>query len=194
MLWLIENATTVYLLLATLAILLLVAYWKTRERRLLYGVAGTVGVAVLVGLLRLFFGGLSDQLQIENSLEAMRQAVRNRDADELFKHMAADFRFGGMDRRTFRGLVERALQSGGVTDVQYRDLEHAQVTRGPAPGKGSATIEFSVKPEGGLNSQRLHAFCKATFVLEADGKWRLQTFEVRDPVTNQPLDVSQLRP
>jgi hypothetical protein len=191
MLWVIENAGTIYLILAAVAIVLLVAYWNTRKRRLLYGVAGTAALAGLVWLLRFLFAGLSDDLQIQNSIHAMRQAVQKRDAAALFQHIAADFHLGGQDRATFRGFVERTLQAGGVDDVLCWNIEHAKVTRGPEPGKGRATIEFTVKPQGSLSNDWFGQ-CLATFVLEADGKWRLQTFEVRDPVNNQPLTIPQV--
>jgi hypothetical protein len=190
-LWVIENAGTVYLILAVVAVILLVAYWQTRNRRLLYGVGGTAALAGVVWLLVLFFGGLSDDVQIRNSIGAMRQAVQKRDTAALFQQIAADFHLGGQNREAFRGFVERTLQGGGVTDVEVWDFEHAQVTRGPGPGKGRATIEFSVKPKGSLGND-FFGRCVATFVLETDGKWRLQTFEVHDPVNNQLLGIPQV--
>jgi hypothetical protein len=190
-LWVIENSGTVYLILGAIAIVLLVAYWNTRQRRLLYAVAGTAALAGLVWLLTLLFAGFSDDLQIKKSIQAMRDAVQKRDTAALFGQIAADFRLAGQDRNAFRAFVDRTLQSGGVRDVECWDFEHAKVTRGPEVGKGRATIEFSVKPHGSL-SDDWFGRCVATFVLEPDGKWRLQTFEVRDPV-NQPLTIPQVR-
>jgi hypothetical protein len=185
-LWLIENASTICLFLAAVAILLLVAYWKTREHRLLFGVAGAAGLAALIGLIRFFFGGYSDQLQLEWTLTAMRTAVQKRDTAALFQHIASDFHFAGQNREFFRAFVDRHLQNGDVTDVQFWNEERAKVTR-PGPDKGRATIEFTVKPKGNITGDWFGQ-CIATFVLE-DGKWRLQTFELRDPVNNQPFQI-----
>jgi hypothetical protein len=191
-LWVIENAGTVYLILAAVAVVLLVAYWNTRQRRLLYAVGGTAALAGVVWLFASLFSGLSDHLQIKHSLDAMREAVQKRDTAALFRQVAADFRLNGQDREAFRAFVERTLQNGGVTDVEIWNEEHAKVTRGPAPGQGRATIEFSVKPKGSLNDAWFGE-CLATFVLEPDGKWRLQTFEVREPGRTQPVVIPQLR-
>jgi hypothetical protein len=191
LLWVIENSGTVYVALAAVAVVLLVAYWNTRQRRVLYAVAGTAALAGVVWLLTFLFAGISDDLQIKDSIQAMRQAVQKRDTAALFRQIAADFRLNGQDREVFRGFVERVLQSGGVTDVEVWNEEHAKVTRGPGRGQGRATIEFSVKPKGNLNDAWFGE-CLATFVLEPDGKWRLQTFEVREPGRTQPVAIPQL--
>ena len=71
------------------------------------------------------------------------------------------------------------VQLRPIDDVAW-DLE--AIERVEATGdRETATIHFKVKPRGNWGTGAEFYRCKATFVREADGKWRLRTFELFDP-------------
>lgn len=185
--WLLEDPTSLYLFLGVLGLILLVLWWRSRNRRLLYG----VGVVVLVGILVwvLGFTANTDGKQIRDSIDAMGAAVRNRDVDGLFRHIADDFTARGLDRARFRELVQRAIRERMVTEIVVWNFEPAKVKR-QSRTQGTATIAFDVKPRGGF-TEGLFGRCEATFTLDKDGKWKLKTFEVYNPPPgpHQPMTI-----
>lgn len=56
-------------------------------------------------------------------------------------------------------------------------------------------MEFYVKPKGrAMGGSEAFFICKADFVLDPDGQWLLQTFQVFNPAvdTNRPMTMPEL--
>jgi ketosteroid isomerase-like protein len=186
--WLFEGRIVVYCLLGAVAIVLLVL-WRMYPRRGL--LVAVVAIAALAGL---YF--LLDRLvetpreQIERKLVVeMREAVKARDVDAIFKYIAADFRFRGQNREAFHGYVADALRAGLVEDVIIYDVSF------PDGGDDrTRPVEFMAKPKAPWAENQPAYRVTAKFVREGDGQWRLQSFEVYNPVLGQqPMDIPNLR-
>ena len=185
--WLFEGRAVIYWLIGTLAVVLLIVWWMHRKRGLLIA-AGAV--AALAGV---YF--LLDRLvetpreQIERKLGEMKAAVKARDPDAIFKHIAADFRFRGQNRESFRTYVGDALRSGLIEDLIIYDVSFPD-------GGDSHTrpFEMMAKPKAWWMENQLAYPVRGKFVREPDGQWRLQSFEVYNPVLGQqPMDIPNLR-
>jgi hypothetical protein len=186
--WLFEGRAVVYALLAAVAGVLLILWWMHRKRNLL------IAVGVVAGLAGLYF--LLDRLvetpreQIERKVGEMAAAVKARDAGTIAKHLAADFRFHGQDRDSFRKFVESAVNRGVLDELTVWDMEW------PEEGDDrTRRVQFKAKPKGGMAAGiEYYYLVKARFVREADGQWRLKDFDVYNPFvdSNRPLDIPNL--
>jgi hypothetical protein len=179
--WLYDHQTLVYGFLVCVTVILLVVWRRLRHWPLAAGAAGAVVLIVLVW----FFGRASDQQQIETSINEMAAGVRAHNVDRIFAHIAADFRFGSADRANFRKRVEAHL--GEVNEVKVWDFVPDEVSR----ANRTAKVHFMVKAEGNFVDQPVGYLCRADFVLESDGKWRLKGFQLTNPVadTHQPIQI-----
>jgi len=197
--WLFEGRTTVYVILAAVAVLLLVAWWQTRKRYWLYpGLAflALVGLYFLLDRLK-----ETDREQIERKVQEMSAAVSERNVDRIFANVSEQFRLNNQNRAAFRGFADQAIRRGQVTEVKAWELRfpddfRTKVRRtGPTvpPELDAARVSFMVKPEGpGLGAPFFR--CDATFVRDPDGQWRLFTFQLFQPGvdSNQPFQIPQL--
>jgi hypothetical protein len=183
---LVNHPLPIYIVLGIIALGLLIALWKTRKRGYALGLAGVAVAAFLVWLVISLIP--TDQKQIAGAIQDMGEGVRKADVNRIFANISDQFRLGGMQKETFRTFVADRLRRGDVTEVVAYDLEDAQVSR---PNR-TATIEFKVKPHGNAVQEGTFYFCKATFVLDSDNRWRLKDFILNDPVTNRPLDIPSI--
>jgi hypothetical protein len=180
--WLFEGRTAVYCLLGVVAVILFLVWWRTRTRAVLLAagaVALLAGVYLLLSLLV-----ETPRKQIERELQEMAAAVKARNTDGIFKHIAREFSFRGMDRAQFRGSVDTVLQRGLVDDLVIYDVEWRE------PGDNRMRpVEFMAKPKGPALGDQPAYRVRARFVLEDDGQWRMQSFEVYNPVAGkEPMD------
>ncbi len=184
--WLFEGRVAVYCLLGVLAAMLLLVWWRSRKRTALVAalaVAALAGVYFLLGTLV-----ETPRKQIERNLSEMAAAVKSRDADRIFSHIAKDFKFRGMDRTQFRGYVDTALQRGIVTELVIYD-----VTWPDGGDDHLRPVEFMAKPKGPVLGDQPAYRVTSKFVREADGQWRMQGFEVYNPVAGQePMNIPSL--
>jgi hypothetical protein len=179
--WLFEGRLTVYLFLAAVALAFAGLYWRTHKRYWLFPAGAFVLLAAPYFLLDRLVETRSEQ--ITRKLGAMAAAVQRRDADAIFRHIAADFRVAGLDRATFRNYVEAAFNRG-VTGLKVWDFQFTDDSGG---------VAFFAKPEGTAAGANAHYLVRARFVQEG-GEWRLQTFQVFNPLvnTNTPLELPAL--
>lgn len=186
--WLIDEPLTARILLGVLALVLVIVWWRTRDRRWLYGVIGAVAVLFGIELAGAFLK--TDGRRIKDSIDAMGDAVRRKDVDGIFRHITDDFRARTLDRAAFRNLVEGALRRGDVTEVVVWNREVVKLDR-RGPTQGTATVHFDVKVKGPRVNESLFGNCEATFTLDKDGKWKLKTFEVFNPPPgpHEPMSI-----
>jgi hypothetical protein len=174
-LWLVEDPSTVYFILGLVALGCAVGFWLRQERKYLTG----LGIAlVLVGLVALLdFLVVTDFERMKMHVEEMAKSVAKKDTDRICSHISDRFRVGVGDKTTFRRLIDNWMKKGEVTELIVWEFERSDISREKKQGK----ITFLVKGRGPHLDQR-YLRCIATFVLEADGKWRLSTFELVDPL------------
>jgi hypothetical protein len=177
------------LLLAALVVVLLVVWLRTRERRfaVLLGVAG-----VLLALFALWktFGPESDAAQVKRKLHALAAGVRAKQIDQVAQHVSDQFSYQGLDKRAMTQHVGRFIQNEELTDIEIWKEEPVQFKSGP--NGRVATIEFKAKPKSKDLPTELYFHVIATFVLDGDGQWRLQGFELFRQPGNQSVRIPQL--
>jgi hypothetical protein len=199
--WLYEGRQSVYLLLAALAVLV-TALWarsgfvliKEKTYKTRYGAPPRRKLAqlpVLLALLALLAAGyfLLDRLvetrreQIERKLQVMAAAVRTRNVDAIMEHISEQFRFQNMDRSAFRGMVDGAVRNGAVNDLVVWNVQFPD---------DSGRVTFMAKPKGSRVQDNAGFLVRAEFVQDADGQWRLRTFQVFFPSGGEPVTVPQI--
>jgi hypothetical protein len=190
--WLFEGRVLVYVILACVGVLLLFQWWQLRKRSWLYAF---LGVAALAGVYFLLDRAVeTDREQIERKVREMAGAVKRGDVDGIFRHVSESFLLNGADKRMFRDRVEGVLEQKFVEEVEVWDFEipENRPDPDPPPGKKSMRIFFRAKPKGGVFREEIHYLGRARFVLDPDGQWRMQWFQISEPVTDQPLEVPYL--
>jgi hypothetical protein len=185
--WLVDDPSLVFLALAVLALVLGTCWWRTRRRGYLIGLGAVAVLCGLVWLLAHFTD--TDSKQIERSLRAMVRGVNHRNLDQVFEHVANDFRFGGANKAEFRKWAEGYLNSGGEVNLDVWDFQPREISR---PNR-SATVVFKVKARNPMTSGIEFYNCRARFTLDPDGQWRLKGFQLfppqTDPDTGEALEV-----
>jgi hypothetical protein len=196
--WLFEGRPTVYVLLVAGAVFLLVAWWQTRKRYALLGAGAVVGLIGLYFLLDRLV--VTDREQIVRQVREMAAAVKARNIDGLFAQVSDEFQVGGLDKAGFRSYAEQAILGGKVQEVEVWDFDVPSGFRSPHESRvGTSTrptevarIRFKAKPKGPILGDAWF-LCRAQFVRDPDGRWRLLHFDVFNPAvdTDQPLPLPQ---
>jgi hypothetical protein len=192
--WLVDNPTPVYVVLGIVALSFLIALWVTGKRRYIIGIAAAAGLALLFALLTMLMTlfAPTDRGKISHAIDEMGAGVKARDTDRIFAQISDRFRLGAMDKKAFRNAVDPILRRGDVTEIQVWDFRDFDISR----EKRIATVVFQVKPQPADRFDNQFYRCKATFVLDPDDEWRLQTFDVFNPFvdTDKPLSVPDVIP
>jgi hypothetical protein len=212
--WLADDPTLAYLILGLIAFGLGVGWWTNRgeepgsmriaawlqslkSRRLTRNQTCALGlaIAILLAIAVWQIGRVvvTDAKRIRFALEEMSAGVREKNVDKIFKQVSEKFKKGSRGKKEMRQWVEGHIRNEGVTRVNLSSLESPVISK----EKGTATIKFVATPDGSLFSEGRGALvgyrCFATFVLDPDGEWRLQTFRVSlitvDPETGADLDL-----
>ena len=177
--WLFEGRTSVYAVLAALAVFLLVAWWQMRKRWLL---AGVVLTAALVGLYALLDKAVeTDREQIVRKLREMAAAVNAHNLNAAFVHISDRFRSqGGKSKRELREAAQSLLELGDVESVQFWDIA---IEGRPSRELGEVHVFFSAKAHntrGGFLTD-----CDAVFEFNPQQGWQLRSFRLLKPQTNE---------
>jgi hypothetical protein len=184
--WLFEGHSSIYLVLGAAAVALLALWWRTRKRR--YAVALGL-VPVLAGLYGLLDVAVeTDGEQISRTVQGMAAGVGAGALDRVFEHVAEQFTSpAGRDKRAARQEADTVRRQYGVREVTVWGFEPKAVSR---PTR-TARVEFRVKVRSHLSRDVEFFLCRAEFVLEGDGQWRLKGFQLFNPFveTDQPLPV-----
>jgi hypothetical protein len=189
--WLVDEPTNAYLVLGTVALLCGAVWWETRQGRILLGVGAAIVLALVVWLLSVLI--VTDRRRLIDSIQQMSAAVAQRDTDGIFRHISRDFQLGNLGQQPFRQFVAEVLRNGEVTSVEAWDfVRPAEITRSPDGKQGTARITFMAKPKGPQVQDNVGYRVRATFVLEADGKWRMTTFTIHNPVNDAEMDIPRL--
>jgi ketosteroid isomerase-like protein len=185
--WLFEGRLAVYLALASVAAVCVMLWTRNRKRRWLYLACVPVLLIGVYFLLDLLVETRREQ--IGRKLKEMSAAVQARDVDRIFRHISEDFRLEqrgtSMDKAAFRRAVDTVFRNRVVDRVHIWDI---------AIGARAGDVVFRVKPTGQRIPDHPGFVCRATFVQDADGQWRMAGFQVFDPLVNadQPIDIPQL--
>jgi len=184
--WLFEGKPTVYLLLGVLGLILLVLWWRSRKKALLAGVVVVALLALIVFLLSILVP--TDRKQIDLSVREMAEGVRVRDLNRSFAQISEEFRRGDWNKRTLRQHADNALANLNIKEIRTWDFEVDEVKRDG--NKGTAKVHFSVKVVGEFPGSDAFYICRAEYMLDGDGKWRMRTFDLFNPAVNADTPVA----
>jgi hypothetical protein len=178
--------TPAVIILALVALALFVAFWNSRKTKYVLAAAAALGLIVVVWLIAHFLP--TDRKAIEAVIDDMAAGVRNRNADQIFRHFAKDFRFRSSDKKDFESRADPIIRSGRVSEVLILGYDKVEISRSAK----KADLIFRVKPLG-LGNDQVFYNCEATFVLEADDQWRMLKFELFMPIGDrQPVPIPGL--
>jgi hypothetical protein len=197
--WLFEGRLSVYLLLIGVGVIV-AAQWARngfvvfREERRTKGsttprrrlVVLPIVLAVLALLVGVYF--LLDRLvetrreQIARKLQEMAAAVRAGDLDRIFSHISERFNVQGMDKATFRNYAQAAMEQGWAEELALWDEQFTD---------DSGSVVFRAKPKG-RRMPEAQFVVRGQFVLDPDGQWRLEGFQVFFPAGDE-LTLPALR-
>jgi hypothetical protein len=199
---LVDNPSPAYLILGVIAIVFALGWWMSMRAPSHYGQdlgmvealkrgrlqrhqVYALGLAVVAALLLVVWlisaTVVTDSKRIQRAVEEMAAGVHEKNFDKVFAHISDRFNVGHTTKRGLRTLVESYVRRGEISDVVVWGFEPASVSR----EKREATIEFMVKLKGGLLAdENIPGRVLATFVLDPDGEWRLQSFQVFQPQTD----------
>src|SRR5262249_52353992 len=148
---------------------------RTRQRKHLAGLGislALIGVAWLVASLI-----PTDSRAIEKSLMKIVAGIRNRSTDQVFANLSEDFRYRTHNKSSFRSIADRHIKDGDAADIEVWDYEPDKISR----AEKKAEVHFNVRSSSVTPSGREFFLCRAKFVLENDGKWRMQSFDLLNP-------------
>jgi hypothetical protein len=194
--WLFEGRTSVYLVLIVLGGVVVLQWARvgfpivqeTRTRPPRRRLALLPILLVLIALLAGAYN-LLDRLvetrreQITRKLQEMAAAVKARNVDHIFAHVSEQFNVQGMNRAAFRGYVETAIENRWADEL---------VLWGDQFPDDSGGVNFFAKPKG-PRLQDTAFGVRGRFVLDSDGQWRLQGFEVFLGLGGDALSLPQVR-
>jgi hypothetical protein len=178
-----DPSSTLYLALGVLVVITLFLWSKSRKP------AGLIAVGVAVALLLAVY--LCDKMaespreQVERKTHEIAAAVTAKNSDQLTSNVAESFRYGGVDKAGVKTEADKAVKQYGLQEIQVWAFARTPVRRDDK----TYVQRFKLKPKGTFTMGVEHFDCEATWVKEADGQYRLQTFELFDPLTGKPFAV-----
>ena len=186
-LWLVQDPSFVYLLLVMAAVGLGFACWTTRRGKYLIALIGVIALIVAVWLPDRAV--VTDHEKMVANVQVMAENVERRDLDRIFSLISSQFRIGNMNRQDFRKWCQQRMTQENIINVRVWDLLPAEIDQ----AAGTAQIRFMVKGDGNWTRGGEFFRCRAFFVRDPDGEWRLRSFELfnpeRDPNVAEPLQL-----
>lgn len=174
--WLVEHPTPVLVILGLAAIALTYVWCVRQEKKILVAIAVVIGLMVLVKLLDVLI--VTDHEKVVLAVQDMAGSVQQKDVNRIFGLISEKFHAFGLDKAGFRKWVERRIHDADVTGLKVWDFEPTK----DAPQPNQKSILFLVKAEGDEQAGRTFFRCKATFVRDVDGQWRLSGCELMSPL------------
>jgi ketosteroid isomerase-like protein len=184
-------SSPVFLLLAVAVVVLLAVWFRTRDRRCAWALAVAAGLLLIYSLYQLVRSETPGE-QIERKTKEMAAAVKRKDMEAIFQHVSEEFKFGPFDKTAMRAYARQVTGNDELTDVEVWNFEPAKINPAKAGEKATATISFSMKPKGNNIPDGTMFRVVATFVQDADGQWRMQTFILYRFQSNEPFQIPQV--
>jgi hypothetical protein len=176
--WLFEGRTSVYVILAALAVFLLLLGGQTRKR---WWVIAAVVVAATIGLYALLDRLVeTDREQIVRKINAMAAAVNAHNLNAAFADFSDQFRTrGGKTKNELQAAAQSYLATKIVERVDVWDIV---LSERPSREKGETQVRFSAKTHG---VQEFLTDCEAIFEFRPEHGWQLKSFRLLKPQTNE---------
>src|ERR1700686_2420325 len=178
--WLVDNATTLYILFGLIAVALVMIWRSNRQNKYLGYAAGAVGMLVVVWLLTLVVP--SDSKQLEINVNAMAQAVMDGKVDDLFKHISNDFKYHTLTRDDLYKATQTAIKTHKVDGIGVSRFKVEELSRDKKFARASFVIA------GAADAANFIYRGETDFVLEGEA-WKVKTMRFYNPVVNQDQEI-----
>jgi hypothetical protein len=176
--WLVEGDATLLFVLASVGLICAAVWWRTRRRN--YAVVAAAAAVAILTLSLLDHLIESDREQMIRKVQEIADGVRARDFDRVFRHVSDDFRRGGFDKAQFRTFAQDVSHRRNVTEFQAWGFIPGNISRQKHRGE----LEFSFKIRGNWSAGTEYFLARTVWHLDSDGEWRLQNFDVFNPLTD----------
>ena len=179
--WLFEahRHPAVYVFLAALAVLFVVMGMRTKKKRWLAAAAVPAALAGLYYLLDVAVE--TDSEQIEHKIQQMAAGFKApAHLDAVFDDISDDFQGPNdpaLDKSALRDLVQRDIQSYGITEVKISDFHSGEIS--PHEGQRRRRLPGQDHPVGPRRPDAVPVHCDATFDHDAAHGWRMRTLKVK---------------
>jgi hypothetical protein len=117
----------------------------------------------------------------------MAGAVKSKQMEQITRHMSDSFTYEGFSKPGMAKIVQGFIDNGMLTEVLVWDFERPVVNK-----DGTASIAFKGKPRGSEAPGELYFRTVAQFVLDADGQWRMKTFDIYTQPHGQLVRIPQM--
>ena len=179
--WLVDNATTWFLLLGIAFLGFAAAWWSNRRRNLLIGAGVALGLLALLWILTQLV--VTDRRKIEIAIRAMAEAVVNGRADILDKHLASDFIYHGSRRQDAIDGILRAAKVYQVREVRIFNFEVLDQQ------ERTIRVFFRAAAHGPRDDRSFPPVaCRALFVKDGE-HWRMKEARFYNPLVNQDQEM-----
>jgi hypothetical protein len=177
--WLWEGRISVYIALAAVAVVLLIIWWRTRDRRWLIATGIVVALALVYWLLdRLVVTeAKTDQVQIKRRLEEMAAGASKGDSKPIELYLSDNFRSPrGDDKNAILQTANRYKQ--GVS-VKLSNIEFVS-----PPSRAEKTVKVNFLAD--VEEERVRV--DSVFEWDAEHGWRLRELKTfKGPVEVFPF-------
>jgi hypothetical protein len=184
--FLVEQPLPIYLLLFVIVSACLTLWWRNRRGWYVLGALGAFLLGGGIWLLGVYYE--TANLQMQRHVQEMSAGVKHHDLDRIFAQISESFHLDNLGKAHFRKRCAELMERQDVTDVEAWEFE-------PGALSGTTrTMTFKVKPHGNFGGGAAFYQCRAEFVRDPDGQWRLQTFQIFNPFvdTHTPLQIPGL--
>jgi hypothetical protein len=185
--WLVEGDTTLYFVLASVGLICVAVWWRTRRRG--YAVAAGAAAVAILGLSLLDRLIESDREQMIRKVQEVADAISHRRLDRAFEHVSEQFDRRGKNKQGFREFADAHLRRGFVTDVQVWDFTVTEVSA--ESRRGVVECFFKVRGNFPGGESPPGALTRIVFTLDPDQQWRVKNFDwfssVADSKSPQPI-------
>jgi hypothetical protein len=192
--YLLEHPYQIYFLLSLAGVLLVLAWWKTRQWKYLIGVIGVAGIYVACAVFTIL--NETARQQIDRKIHEMATAIAAHDLERAFAHVSDDFSVNKVNKAMLRRQADHAIRQFGihdvpVWDVKFPDAEPATLqyqSGGEWRSAPAEKVAFEFKAKSSPDDAGYWCHCEAVFVREPDNQWRMKNFELFNGANRQKLN------
>jgi hypothetical protein len=179
--WIVDHAGLLYVILGIAAAGFVVGWWFDKRVKFLGFAAGVLALMGLVWLLTQLVA--TDRTQLKQTVEAMARDVVDGKMDDLFKHIAPDFNYKGMNRDMLHRLAQNSVKGYKINNITIAKFD-ADV----APNRKTAKTSFNVTPFSDTGDYLGIFRTEADFVREGE-EWKLKTLRFYNAVVDQDKEI-----
>lgn len=178
-----DPSDTFYILLFVMALIAIVLWLRSRDKKTQFGAIAGVAIFALFIICDQAFESPREESVMR--IEDISKAINDRNGDLLSSFVSESFEYKDKKKADAKRLAELAKQHNVTTGVWNFDRDRVVEV-----SDTEIDIVFDGKAEGSGGNFAAHF--KTRFVRDPDGKWRLKTFTAYDLLKKEqgpPIDI-----